>query len=115
MFGLSRKRVMLHKAASFTIFALYLVVTTSIDLFHSDDCVLNNRHPSKTDGIFSNDACPACTFLAGHHSNEVNQSPSLLTAERLFISKFLPCSSVVSCNGGACSIIARAPPSTTIS
>jgi len=115
MVGSSKKRVMLHKAASLMIFALYLVVTTSIDLFHTDECVFNNRHTSKTDGIFSNDACPACTFIAGHSSTEVNHSPALLAAEPLFISKFLPCSSVVSCNGGACSIIARAPPSTTIS
>ena len=115
MAGLSKKRVTLHKTASLVIFALYLVITTSIDLFHSENCVFNTRHASDTDCIFSNDPCPACAFLAGHNSMGVSHSPALLNAERIFISQFLPHSEVVHCDDWACSFIPRAPPSTSIS
>ena len=115
MVGLSKKNVNLHKTASFVIFALYLVVATSIDLFHSDDCVFNTRHTSDTDCIFSNAPCPACTFLAGHNSTGMSHIPALLNAENLFISQFLPKLEVVHCNEWACSIASRAPPTTAIS
>jgi hypothetical protein len=115
MAGLSKKRLRLHKTASLAIFVLYLVITTSIDLFHSDDCVFNTRHTSDTDSIFSGAPCPACTFLSGHNSTGVSHSPALLNAENLFISQFLPNLEVVHCNQWACSIASRAPPTTAIS
>jgi hypothetical protein len=115
MTGLSKKHINVHKTASFVIFALYLVVTTSIDLFHSDDCEFNTRHTSDTDCIFSNAPCPACTFLAGHNSMGVSHGPALLNAENIFISQFAPSLEVVRCCEWACSIASRAPPMTVIS
>lgn len=109
------KRVSLHKTASLLVFALYLVVTTSIDLFHTDNCVFNTRHTGKTGSILSDDPCPACAFIAGHHSMGVNHSPSLLTAEHLFISQFVPHSQADRFDEWACSIVSRAPPTITIS
>ena len=115
MAGLLKKRLGLHKTASIAIFVLYLVITTSIDLFHSDDCVFKTRHTSDTDIIFSGAPCPACTFLSGHNSAGVSHSPALLNAENLFISQFLPNLEVVHCNEWACSIASRAPPTIAIS
>jgi len=110
MCGFSKKRVGLHKKASLAIFVVYLAITTSVDLFHSENCVFNNRHTSKTDGIFSNESCPACTFSADHNSTRASQGPVLLNVERLFISQFLPHSEVVHCDEWACSFAPRAPP-----
>jgi hypothetical protein len=115
MAGLSKKRVVLHKSASLAVFALYLVVTTTIDLFHTESCEFNTRHTGKTDSILSNDPCPACAFIAGHHSMGVNHSSSLLTAEHLFISQFVPHSQADRYDEWACSIVSRAPPTITIS
>jgi hypothetical protein len=115
MAGLSKKRVSLHKSASLAVFALYLVVTTTIDLFHTENCVFNTRHTGKTCSILSDNPCPACTFLAGHHSMGVNQSPSLLAAGHPFISQFVPHSQADRCDEWACSIVSRAPPTITIS
>jgi hypothetical protein len=115
MAGLSKKRLRLHRAASLAIFVLYLVITTSIDLFHSENCVFNTRHASDTDSIFSNAPCPACTFLAGHNSTRVSQGPVLFNAERLFISQFLSHSEVVHYDDWACTFTSRAPPTTAIS
>jgi hypothetical protein len=115
MAGLSKKGMNLHKTASLAIFVLYLVITTSIDLFHSDNCVFNTRHTSDTDYIFSNAPCPACTFLAGHNSMGASHSTVLLNAENIFISQFSPHSDIVYCDEWACSIASRAPPTTAIS
>jgi hypothetical protein len=112
---LSRKRASLRKTESLLIFALYLAVTTSIDLFHTENCVFNTRHTGKTDAILSDDPCPACAFLAGHHSTQLDYSPALLTTEHLFISQLLAHSQADRSDEWACSIVSRAPPTITIS
>ena len=115
MCGFSKKRVRLHRTTTFAIFAVYLAVTTLVDLFHTEDCVFGTLHSGTTNAISSNDACPACAFLAGHNSTGVSHNPALLNAERLFVSQFLPHLAVVRCDEWAYSIIPRAPPSTNIS
>jgi len=115
MAGLSKKRVRLHQATSVAIFAVYLTIATSVDLFHTEEFVLGTSHTGTTDSISSNDPCPACSFLAGHHSAEVSCTPALLNAERFYASQPLPPLAFICCNEWACSIITRAPPSATIS
>ena len=115
MCGFSKKRVRLHKKASLATFVVYLAITTSIDLFHTENCVFGVEHTSTTNSISSNDTCPACAFLAGHNSTGVSHSPALLNAERLFVSQFLPHFAIVHCDEWAYSIAPRAPPSTSIS
>ena len=111
----SEKKVRLHRTAAFAIFAVYLAVTTSVDLFHTENCVFGARHSGTTNSISSNDPCPACAFLAGHNSPGVSYAPVLLSAERLFAPQSLPHLTIVHCDEWAYSITPRAPPSTNIS
>ena len=115
MADLSKKRVRLHKTASIAIFAAYLFVATSVDLFHTEEHMFGDNHSDTANTISSNTPCPACTFLAGHHSAGVSYALAILNAERLFTSQSLPHLAVICCNDWACSIASRAPPSATIS
>ena len=110
MTDLSRKCVRLHKAASIAIFVAYLAVTTSVDLFHAEDCVFGAQHSGTANTISSNAPCPACTFLAGHHSTGVSYAIAILNSERLFAPQSLPHLAGVHLDEWACSIIPRAPP-----
>ena len=115
MSGFSKKRFRLHRTASPAILVVYLIVTTSIDLFHSENCVLGVPHSDTTDVVSTNDICPACMFLAGHSSPGANYGPALVIIEDILISQFLYHLTVVRHNEWAYSIVSRAPPSITIS
>jgi hypothetical protein len=115
MADLSRKRVRLHKTASIAIFAAYLFVATSVDLFHTEEHMFGDHHSDTANTISSNAPCPACTFLAGHNSTGASNGPALLNAEHLFVSQSLPHLAVVRCDEWVYSITPRAPPSTAIS
>jgi hypothetical protein len=114
MADLSRKRVRLHKTASIAIFAAYLVVATSVDLFHTEEHMFGDNHSGTANTISSNTPCPACAFLAGHHSAGISYALSPLDAEHLFVSQFLTHLAIVHCDEWAYSIAPRAPPSTSI-
>jgi len=111
----SEKKVRLHRTTTFAIFAVYLFVATSVDLLHTEDYMLGDHHSGTANTISSNIPCPACTFLAGHHSTGVSYALALLHADRLFALQSLPHLAVVHCDEWACSITPRAPPSTIIS
>ena len=115
MCGFSKKRVRLHKTASIAIFAVYLFVATSVDLFHTEENMFGDNHSDTANTISSNTPCPACTFLAGHHSAGVSYALAILNAERLFTSQSLPHLAVVRYDEWAYSITPRAPPSASIS
>ena len=107
---LSKKKVRVHQAASVAIFAVYLFITVSVDLFHTEEYEFYDRHSSAAHSIYSNAPCPACAFLAGHHSMGVSYAPALLNAELLCASQSLPPLAVICCHEWAYSIISRAPP-----
>jgi len=115
MSGYSKKQFRLHRTASAVLLAVYLIITTSIDLFHSENCVFGIVHPSASDAISSNNPCPACKFLAGSNSTETNHCSILVSTESPLISQFLPQLTVVNHYEWACSIFLRAPPSIIIS
>ena len=97
------------------IFAVYLFITASVDLFHTEDYMFGDRHSGTDHSIYSNAPCPACAFLAGYHSMGVNYAPVLLNAELFFTSQSLPPLTVICCHEWASSIISRAPPSFSLS
>lgn len=101
--------------ASLAILAVYLIVTTSIELFHSENCVLGVPHSGTTDGIACNKTCPACMFLAGRSSPGANYGPALASIEDLLISQFLLHLTVAHHDEWVYSIVPRAPPSITFS
>ena len=115
MADFSKKRVNLHRAISIAIFAVYLLITTSVDLFHTEEYMFGDRHSGTSNSIYSNAPCPACSFLAGHHSMGVSYAPALLNAELLFNSQSLPPLTVICRHEWASSIISRAPPSLSLS
>ena len=110
MADLQRKRLRLRKTASIAIFTAYLFVATSVDLFHTEKHMFGDNHSGTANTISSNAPCPACTFLAGHHSTGVSYVSALLNAEHLFTSQSLPHLAAILCNEWACSIGSRAPP-----
>ena len=105
----------MHQAASIAIFAVYIAVVTFVDLFHTENYLFGDHRSGIGDCISSDNPCPACAFLAGHHSTGVNYTPALLNAERLYASQSSPPLAIVRCNEWASSIISRAPPPTTLS
>lgn len=112
---LTKKRVRFHQAAAIAVFAVYFFITTSVDLFHTEDCIFGNLHSEVANTISSNHPCPACAFLAGHHSTGVDYTPALLNAELLFALRSLPPLAIICCHEWAYSIISRAPPLTILS
>jgi len=115
MNGLSKNRVKLHQATSIAILAVYLAIATSVDLFHTEAYMFYDQHSGTANTISSNNPCPACAFLAGHHATGADPAPALLNTERFYASQFLPRLAIVCCRQWASSIISRAPPSTTLS
>jgi len=112
---LSKKRKKLHQTAAIAVSVIYLFVSTSVDLFHTEDCIFGDLHPEVANTISSNQPCPACAFLAGHHSTGAHYAPALLNAELLFALQSSPPSTVVLYREWAYSIISRAPPSAIFS
>ena len=113
MHGFSKKQFRLHRAASTVLLAVYLLVTTSVDLFHNEDCMFGAVQP--TNVICHNDSCPACRFLDSSNSAELDFNPYLVITTSQVISQPLPHLMVVNYDEWSCSIIPRAPPSITIS
>ena len=113
MHGFSKKHFRSHRTASTVILAVYLIIATSVDLFHNEACMFGSVQP--TDVISHHNSCPACTFLAGHNSTEANHGSPLIGTECLHISQFLLCSIVINHDEWPCSNTSRAPPSITIS
>jgi len=115
MSSCSKKQFRLHRTASTAMLAVYLIITTSIDLFHSENCVFGVLHHGTTDGMSCNDSCPACMFLAGYNSTEAGYCSTLVSTESPLISQFLPQLTIVNHYEWTCLIMLRAPPSITIS
>lgn len=113
MYGFSKKQFRLHRTASAVILAVYLLITTSIDLFHNEDCMFGAVRA--TDVISHNESCPACKFLDSSNSAELDFNPYLVITTSQVISQPLPRSIVVNHDEWSCSNTSRAPPSITIS
>ena len=109
----SKKQFRLHRTASAVILAVYLLVTTSVDLFHNEACMFGVVQP--TDVISHNDSCLACKFLDSSNSTEADFNPSLVITTRQVISQALPRSIVINHDEWSYSITSRAPPSISIS
>ena len=115
MSGFSKKRFSIHNVASAVIVVEYLFLSTSVDLFHNENCIFGVEQPFGADVISHNDPCPACKFLAGYNSIEVNQDSISFGTEYLLIPQFIPFSTIVNHDAWSYSIISRAPPLLTIS
>ena len=115
MLSFSKKGFRFHKTLTTVILAVYLFLTTSVDLFHNEVCMFGAMQPVNTDVLSHNDPCPACKFLAGHNSTEVGQDSILGGIEFTDISQFIPFLTILNHDEWSCSIISRAPPLFSIS
>ncbi len=113
--GLSKDGSTIHKTTAIAVVVLYVLVASTIDLFHTDECQATPTDAARKDGIPNAEQCPACKFLAGHSSTGASFGPELVVAQFILISQFSPRVTVVQHNEWAYSIISRAPPSATIS
>jgi len=109
MCGLSSEGSAVHKTMAVAVVLLYLLVASTIDLFHKDECQLAPTDTAHRHVIPNADQCPACTFLAGH-SSTASYGPAPVIIECLLISQFSPRIAVVQRNEWAYSITSRAPP-----
>ncbi len=94
---------------------LYLIVTSVIGLFHSDDCLLGALNEGTTNVPSSSEHCLACIFSADFKSSEANHELPLLDAENPVICQPARHFTVVDHHEWAYSILLRAPPLTSTS
>jgi len=97
------------------IVVVYATVTSTIDLFHNEDCHFGTANTGTIDVISCKEPCPACQFLDSSNSTEANYNSALVSTTSQVVSQPLPRLTVVNHYEWACSIISRAPPSITIS
>jgi hypothetical protein len=110
-----KNQIKSHKTTSTVVLAVYLIVTTSVDLFHSEHCTGGVVYPSTTEVLFHEDECPACMFSAVLNSTITHYGPIVVSTEYLYTSQFIPQLVVIDHDEWHHSIILRAPPSITIS
>jgi len=94
---------------------LYLIVTSVIGLFHSDDCLLGALNEGTTNVPSSGEHCLACIFSADFNSTEANHGLLQLTTEAPVICQPTRHFTVVIHHEWAYSILLRAPPLTSTS
>lgn len=94
---------------------LYLIVTSAIGLFHSDDCLLGALNENTTKGLSSGEPCPACMFSAGFNSTEANHGLLQLTTEAPVICQPTQIFVIPDHHEWSYSILLRAPPLTSTS
>ena len=111
----SKNRFKVHRAASISVFALYLFGALAVNLFHRHGCGLTRSDPSGNGATSCDDQCRACKFLAGHSTTAATYGPALISSECTPLSQTGPGSAFLQCDEWAYSIIGRSPPSTTIS
>ncbi len=94
-----------HTAIATAVFTVYLAVTCSIDLFHTEDCPLTTGKTAPAD-----ESCPACRFLAGANSMQASHDSSPAAIQCQIVSAPIPNSPVVMSKQWAGSITLRGPP-----
>lgn len=111
MFAFLKKKSRIHQATSVVVFAFYLIVIFTIELFHNEGCVLGVIKTDTQNDLSSHGPCLACMFSATFKSTEVNHGPVLLKIEAPVISQPLQHLTVVNHHERAYLFLLRAPPS----
>ena len=94
---------------------LYLIVSSAIGLFHSDDCLRGALNEGTTNVPSSSEHCLACIFSADFKSSEANHELPLLTTEAPVICQPTQHFTIPDHHEWSYSILLRAPPLTSTS
>ena len=94
-----------RKAISMAALTVYLTITCTVDLFHTEDDPLTTGKTAPT-----GESCPACKFLAGANSMPAAHDSSPVAIEYQTVSTPIPNSPVVMSKQWADSISLRGPP-----
>lgn len=113
MYERGRKRKSMHCASAFGTVVAYALITCTVPLLHSDDCpsVPGNKGTHSS----TENACPACNFLAGANATEVPcDLPPVLVESTIVPTTGWHLTVMVTwpCKG---SIILRGPPAASLS
>ena len=114
MCGLSKKQVRLRRILSTVVIAVYLTVTSVVDLCHTESWQWTTLNPNAVDStrvLSPDEPCPACAFLAGSNSTEISFASPLVNIHIPIVYQALPYSSVIIVEKCIHStILLRAPP-----
>lgn len=104
--------------ASIVVVTVYLMVTSAVDLFHTESYQGVTPGPNgvnPTSVLSPNKPCPACSFLAGSNSTEISFASPLVDSQTPIVSQFAPHSTVTIVENCIHStILLRAPPAYAI-
>jgi hypothetical protein len=112
-------RFLRQQSGGFQTFAVsvavvYLAITSLIPLLHSDDCPDSPGAGGRERSAPSDSPCPACKFLAGSSSTEVQYDTGPVLMESQVPPESAQDSNVVVANLCTGSILLRAPPKTPL-
>jgi len=115
MYTFVRKQASSFQTLAVSVAVAYLGITWLVPLLHSDDCPNAPGADPGTRSTPSGNPCPACKFLAGSNSTEVQYDAGPLLAESRVQPESTQDSGVVLANLCKGSIILRAPPAAPLS
>ena len=110
MYSLKQGQGSTHTALVVVIMGVYLAITSTVCLFHTEDCRHGRQNGNTPNSSPSDSPCPACKFLSGSDSTTAHDDPlpTLIESSTLLEAVQDSIAVVVSCCTG--SIVLRAPP-----
>ena len=114
MYSLAQRQTGPHKALVIGVAALYMAITSTVSLLHTDWPAGHSAESSEP-SLPSTSPCPACKFLAGSNSAEVqyDSGPTLIASP--LPPESIQDSVIVLADPRTGSILLRAPPATSLS
>ena len=114
MYTVSQRQAGPHRALVIGVVGLYMAITSTVSLFHNDWPSAHGCEGGES-SFPSPHPCPACKFLAGSNSAEVqyDSGPALVASP--LPPEFVRDSIIVVADPRTGSILLRAPPPTSLS
>ena len=110
MYSLKPGQGSTHTALVVGVASVYLAITSTISLFHSEDCREAQQTGDTNSSSPSSSPCPACKFLGGSNSPAAHDDPLPTVIESPTPSEAVQNSVVAVVSPCTGSIIVRAPP-----
>jgi hypothetical protein len=110
MYSLKQGQGSTHTAVVVGITSVYLAITSTISLFHTEDCPERGHSRDSHSSSPSDSPCPACKFLGGSNSLAAHDDPLPTVVESPAPSEAVQNSVVAVVSFCTGSIVLRAPP-----
>jgi len=114
MYSLKPRQGSTHAALVVGITSVYLAITSTVSLFHTEDCREAHRRGQTSSSSPSSSPCPACKFLGGSNSTAAHDDPPPIVIESPTTSEVVQHSVVVVASPCTGSILLRAPPASSL-